>query len=242
MIHRSLEHSHAPDAIAARMEADRRPHYVPDWIYGGIDGAITTFAIVAGSVGADLSSRVILILGASNILADGFSMAAANFTGTKADNDNADRLRRMEERHINIEPEGEREEIRQIFAAKGFDGRVLESIVEIITGNKRLWVETMLTEEHGIGTARRDPWLAAALTFTGFLICGLIPLIPFIFGVDGAAAVAVALTACAFAGIGIAKSRWSLQRWWVSGIETLGVGVIAALIAYAIGDLLARLI
>lgn len=237
-----LEHPHHPEAIAERLQDGARPHYVPDWIYGGIDGAITTFAIVAGSIGADLPSRVILILGASNILADGFSMAAANYTGTKADNDNADRLRNMEERHIRLQPEGEREEIRQIFAAKGFDGAMLEDIVAVITANKRLWVDTMLSEEHGIAKARRSPERAALATFAGFLACGLVPLLPFMLGLAGATLAAVVMTTITFALIGIAKSAWSPQYWWMSGLETLGIGLLAAAVAFSVGDLVARVI
>jgi VIT1/CCC1 family predicted Fe2+/Mn2+ transporter len=145
-----LEHDHSPQGIADRLRQGHRVEYFSDWIYGGIDGAITTFAIVAGSVGAGLSARVILILGFSNIVADGLSMAAANFTGTKAQNDNAARLRAVEERHVRLQPAGEREEIRQIFEAKGFSGQLLDQIVQVITSDKRLWIETMLTEEHGI--------------------------------------------------------------------------------------------
>jgi VIT1/CCC1 family predicted Fe2+/Mn2+ transporter len=145
-----LEHGHAPDQIAARLSDGPKVSYLRDWIYGGVDGAVTTFAIVAGVVGAEMSSRVVLILGAVNLLADGFSMAAANYAGTKAERDDHARIRRMEERHIRLEPEGEREEIRQLFAAKGFAGDDLERAVEVITSSKKHWVDMMVAEEHGL--------------------------------------------------------------------------------------------
>jgi VIT1/CCC1 family predicted Fe2+/Mn2+ transporter len=88
---------------------------------------VTTFAVVAGVVGADLSTKALLILGAANFFADGFSMAAANFTGTKAEMEEYEKVRRVEERHVELAPEGEREEIRQIFEAKGFTGEALKS-------------------------------------------------------------------------------------------------------------------
>ncbi len=140
-----LEHSHDPQRIAERLSRGPRVNYLRDLIYGGIDGAITTFAIVSGVVGADLSHRVILILGAANLLADGFSMAASNYSGTKAEVDDTERLRRMEERHIRLEPDGEREEVRQIMASKGFQGQDLERAVEIVSGERAQWIETMLT-------------------------------------------------------------------------------------------------
>lgn len=59
--------------------------YLPEFIYGGIDGVVTTFAIVAGVVGAGLNPGIILILGFSNVLADGFSMASSNFLSARAE-------------------------------------------------------------------------------------------------------------------------------------------------------------
>ena len=96
---------------------------------------MTTFAVVAGVVGADLSTKALLVLGAANLFADGFSMAAANFSGTRAEIEEYEQVRLMEERHVDIAPEGEREEIRQIFQAKGFEGQALESAVDVITGS-----------------------------------------------------------------------------------------------------------
>ena len=74
----ALEHSHTEQAIRARLARGPRSNYLRDWIYGGIDGAVTTFAIVAGVAGADLSAAVVLVLGFANLLADGFAMAASN--------------------------------------------------------------------------------------------------------------------------------------------------------------------
>ena len=97
-----IEHRHTPDAIAARLEKGPQANYLRDWVFGGIDGAVTTFAIVAGVAGAALSTNVILILGAANLLADGFSMAAGNYSGVKAERDDYERLREMEIRQIKI--------------------------------------------------------------------------------------------------------------------------------------------
>ena len=81
---RHLEHGHHPHEIAKRLEQGPRVSYLRDWVYGGIDGTVTTFAVVAGVTGASLSTKALLILGVANLLADGFSMAAANFSGTKS--------------------------------------------------------------------------------------------------------------------------------------------------------------
>jgi len=119
----NLEHSHDRVAIAARLARGQKPSYVRDFVYGGIDGAITTFAIVAGVVGAALSSKVILILGLANLLADGFSMAASNYSGMKTVTDDIDRITEIEKTHIRVDPEGEKEEVRQLLAKKGLEDR-----------------------------------------------------------------------------------------------------------------------
>ena len=118
-----LEHSHTKEAIHARLARDPRISYLHDWIYVGIDEVVTTLAVVAGVVGADLPARIVLVLGLANLVADGFAMAAGNYTGSQADRDDYDRLLAVERKHIAVVPDGEREEIRQIFGGKGFLGR-----------------------------------------------------------------------------------------------------------------------
>lgn len=233
-----LEHEHTAEAIRARLAEERRPNYLRDWIYGGIDGAVTTFAVVSGVVGAGLQPYVVLILGVANLIADGFSMAASNYSGTKAENDEIARLIEVEHRHIRFDPEGEREEIRQIMNMKGMSGPALEEAVEVLTANHDLWVSTMLVEEYGVSPRQRSPMTAGLSTFAAFVVCGGLPLLPFIFGWPSAFVTASVLVGCTFVGIGAAKSLWSTAPWWRSGLETLAIGSIAAALAYGIGYLL----
>jgi VIT1/CCC1 family predicted Fe2+/Mn2+ transporter len=233
-----MEHEHSPDAIRRRLETGPTHNYLRDWIYGGIDGSVTTLAVVTGVAGAQLSHWVILVLGFANLFADGFSMAASNYLGTKAEHDDWRRLEHIERRHIELEPEGEREEVRQIFERKGFAGADLERIVELVTSNRERWVHTMLMDEYGLPHAVRSPWIAALSTFTAFLICGLVPLMPYLFGSGRSVLVSLALTGMVFFAIGSIKSRWSTSSWWHSGLTTLLVGAVAASLAYVTGFVL----
>ena len=237
-----LEHGHEPHEIAERLSDGPRVSYLRDWVYGGIDGAVTTFAVVAGVEGAQLSPSVLLILGAANLLADGFSMAAGSYSATKAEIDDAERIRAMEQHHIRIHPEGEREEIRQIFAAKGFKDEDLELVVDVITATESRWLETMLTEEHGLTIAQRQPFRGALATFAAFFICGGVPLLPFVFATEASLTVASVLTAAVFFIIGSMKSRWSTAKWWVSGLETLAIGAAAGAMAYGVGYFLSAIV
>jgi VIT1/CCC1 family predicted Fe2+/Mn2+ transporter len=233
-----VEHEHTVEAINERLSAGPRHNYLRDWIYGGIDGSVTTFAVVSGVVGARLSPWIILVMGFANLLADGFSMAASNFLGTRAEHEDRKRLEAIEYRHINLAPEGEREEVRQIFRSKGFAGEDLSRLVDLITSDRTRWVKTMLTEEYGLPQEVRSPWLAAITTFSAFLICGLVPLFPFLFGSSDPLVLSMILTGGVFFTIGSVKSRWSTSAWWTSGTATLAVGAIAAGLAYAVGLLL----
>lgn len=237
-----MEHEHSAEAIKERLAAGPTHNYLRDWIYGGIDGAVTTFAVVSGVAGAQLSPWIILALGFANLFADGFSMAASNFLGTKAEHDDWRRLEAVENRHIDLAPEGEREEVRQIFQLKGFDGEDLQRIVQLITANRSRWVRTMLTEEYGLPREVRSPWIAAISTFAAFLVCGLVPLIPFLFRASNAFEMSIIMTGTVFIVIGSAKSKWSTVSWWRSGLTTLAVGAIAATLAYFTGVFLKSLL
>lgn len=234
-----LEHGHEPEEIARRIKAPNGRSNLRDVIYGAIDGAVTTFAIVAGVVGAELSTKVIMALGIANVLADGFSMAAGNYSGTKAELDDARRLRDVEERHIRLAPEGERAELRAILAEKGLEGDVLDAAVKAIAANKKNWIDMMLVEEYGLSPVDPFPMRAATATFLAFLMAGMVPLLPYLFGAEDAFRWSIVMTGFTFFAVGALKSIWSLAAWWRSGIETLMIGGAAAAIAYVVGTMFA---
>ncbi len=229
----SLEHSHTEQAIRDRLAQGSRSNYLRDWIYGGIDGTVTTFAIVSGVVGADLSSTALLILGFANLLADGFAMAAGNYIGTKSERDQYDRVLGIEQKHIALVPDGEREEIRQIFAGKGFAGDDLARVVSVITSDLALWARTMALEEYGLSPTFRSPVLAALSTFAAFILCGCVPLVSYLSA--GGLPACVAATGATFFVVGAIRSLWSPVSWLRSGMETLGIGMGAAGLAFAAG-------
>ena len=240
----NLAESHTPESIQRRLSAPAEHSYLRDFVYGAIDGTVTTFAVVSGVAGAGLSTGVIIVLGVANLVADGFSMAASNYLGTKTEEELRQRARKIEELHIEQYPEGEREEIRQIFSAKGFQGRQLEEAVDVITADRRRWVDTMLVEELRLTLEGPSAMKAASTTLVAFVVVGLIPLLAFLLQyflpqrLTNPYPWSIGLTAIAFFLVGATKSRFVDQSWLRSGSETLLIGGGAAALAFAIGKLL----
>lgn len=234
----NLTAEHHPSAIRARLDGAQQHSYLGDAVLGGIDGCVTTFAVVAGAVGGGFSTIVVIVLGFANLLADGFSMAVSNYQGTKSQRQIVEEARRTEEHHIDHIPEGEQEEIRQIFARKGFEGEVLDKIVDVITQDRQLWVDTMLTEELGLQVTGPSPMRAALATFAAFCVVGIIPLLPFL--VPGLTTnqtffASALVTALAFFGVGMVKGLVLGRSAVRGGLETLLVGGLAAFLAYVVG-------
>lgn len=213
-----------------------------DFIYGSIDGAVTTFAIVAGVVGAGLSPGIILILGFANLFADGFAMATANFQSIKAKKEFIQMKRKQEESEIENDKEEEVEEVREIYRKKGFKDELLEEIVRTITSRKKVWVDTMMKEELGLIEDKKSPVDSSINTFLGFSIIGVIPLIPFIlfFIIDSkldsfAFMYSTVSVMIAFFLVGIIKGQIVKKSKIRSGMYTLIIGGIAAIVAYSVG-------
>ena len=221
-----------------------------DFIYGSIDGSVTTFAIVAGVVGASLEVSIILILGFANLFADGFSMAVGNYQAAKARKEFIEKERKKEEWEIDNLAEEERQEIRDIYAQKGFKDKLLEDIVRVITQRRKIWVDTMMKEELGLIEDGKKPVDTATSTFVGFNLIGLIPLLPFVFihisNVDMPVStmffLSVVATGCAFFIIGIIKGKIVKKSLLWSGASTLFAGGVAASVAYFVGFWLSTLI
>src|SRR5574338_994122 len=220
-----------------------------DFIYGSFDGSVTTFAVVAGAIGASLSPMVVVILGFANLFADGFSMAVGNYQAAKARSEYIQKERKREEWEIDNMEESDRQEIRDIYAKKGFTADLLDEIVRVITARKKVWVDTMMKEELGLIEDGRRPLDTAASTMFGFVVIGIIPLIPFV--IIYAARLqsnseiftySIVATSIAFFLIGIIKGKIVKKPWVRSGFTTLLVGGIAATVAYLVGVLLRNLI
>ncbi len=226
---------------------NRFQDYIGEFVYGGIDGSVTTFAVVAGSAGAQLDSAVVIILGFANLIADGFAMSVGSYLSTKSEKQKYQKHKNIEYWEVDHLPEKEREEVREIYAAKGFEGELLEKVVDQITADKDRWVDVMMKEELEMAEENKSPIAMGAVTFISFLILGFIPLI--IYVVDYTVGTEADLflyssvmTFIIFGLIGYAKSYVTNTSRIRGVFETLFLGGSAALLAYFVGDILEKLI
>jgi VIT1/CCC1 family predicted Fe2+/Mn2+ transporter len=221
--------------------------YLGEFVYGGIDGSVTTFAVVAGAAGAGLSSSVVLILGFANLLADGFAMSVGAYLSKKSEQDNYRKNKTNEYWEVENMPEQERDEIRQIYRAKGFEGPLLEQVVDVICKDKDRWVDVMMKEELEMMKEQKSPFRIGLITYVSFVLVGTIPLLAYLWDYfNGAAgdlfAIAGFLTGIAFAGIGFLKSYVTDSPKIKGVVETVLLGALAASVAYFVGDVLEKII
>ena len=241
MNHKEEELHHQSHSVS------RYQDYLGEFVYGGIDGSVTTFAVVAGSVGAGLGSDIIIILGFANLFADGFAMSIGAYLSTRSEQDNYEKHKRVEYYEVEVFPEAERKEVEDIYREKGFQGELLQQVVDVITADKDRWVDVMMKEELKMMKDRKSPFMVGFVTYVSFILIGLIPLSlyvwDYVWGFPGNLFLGTSiLTSLGFIIVGFLKT-YVTETNRLKGIgETLLLGVLAALVSYYVGDFLEQLI
>ncbi|MDX1315817.1 MAG: VIT1/CCC1 transporter family protein, partial [Eudoraea sp.] len=215
--------------------------YLGEFVYGGMDGCVTTFAVVAGSVGAGLNSSVIIILGFANLLADGFAMSVGAYLSAKTQKDNFDKYRAQASRNMETVHEIEKQEIRRIYSKKGFEGNLLNQVVEVITRDKDRWIDVKMKEGLQMSRPVKSPVWIGGITYISFILIGLIPLVVFVLDYLNPTdrdlfVTSSILTAIGFLIIGWLKAYVNQTRILKGISETVGLGAVAAVVAYFVGD------
>jgi vacuolar iron transporter family protein len=236
--------AHEPRVIKAEEQHSSAGQYIKSLIYGGLDGIITTFAVVAGVAGAALSPSVVLILGFANLIADGLSMAIGDYLSTKAEMEFQEAERIRETWEVEHCPEGEKHELVEIYMNKGMSEEDAAAVVNIISKNKETWVDIMMVEELGIIQEEESPLKNALVTLASFVVFGFIPLATYVVSklipnlTIGTFILSCILTSLTLFILGALKVKVTGKNWFKSGLEMLIVGGLAAGAAYGIGILL----
>ncbi|MCT8339242.1 VIT1/CCC1 transporter family protein [Flavobacteriaceae bacterium TK19130] len=241
-----MEH-HEPTLHKSFSLSKRFENYLGEFVYGGIDGSVTTFAVVAGAVGAGLDSAIIIILGFANLLADGLSMSIGAYLSAKTQQDSYEKHKKIEYWEVDNLPKKEREEIEEIYAGKGFEGELLQQVVDTITADRDRWVSVMMKEELNMVEEERSPFWIGFSTYVSFILIGLLPLLLYVWDYFSELQLDLflwtsVLTGIGFLCIGILKAKVTQSKMLKSIAETLFLGAIAAIVAYFVGDILEQLI
>lgn len=227
---RALEHH-------TRLDPHRRGAGLSDVILGGQDGLVNVLGVILGVAAATGDSHLVLVAGLAATFAESVSMGAVAYTSTLAEADIFRSELEREHRHIQEVPDIERQEIRSLYERKGFRGEMLDRVVETLTSDPDVWVAEMMAHEHRLmpadrGTAARSGLVVGLAAIGG----SLIPLIPFlILPVATSMPTSVALTGLALFLVGARKARLTVGRPLRSGLEMAAIGVVSALIGYAVG-------
>jgi vacuolar iron transporter family protein len=236
--------AHQYRSITAEENHSAAGQYIKSLIYGGLDGIITTFAVVAGVAGAALSPGVVLILGFANLIADGLSMAIGDYLSTKAEIEfnRAERVRETWE--VEHYPEGEKHELMELYMSKGMSEEDSKIVIDLISKNKKAWIDIMMVEELGIIQEEESPLKNALVTLAAFVVFGFIPLATYVvsklipsFAIN-TFTLSCILTSLTLFILGALKVKVTGKNWFKSGLEMLVVGGLTAGAAYGIGILL----
>jgi predicted membrane protein (TIGR00267 family) len=234
-------HPHLEHELHNRLDPHRRSvSGLSNIILGGQDGLVNVLGVILGVAAASSDPRLVLVAGLAATFAESVSMGAVAYTSTLADADYYDSERERELRHIKQAPRLERDEVRQIYAQKGFQGELLERIVETITATPDVWVAVMMSEEHQLTPVdRKQAWKAALVVGFSAIVGSLIPLAPFLFlDIISSMWVSVLITALVLFGVGAYKARVTVGNAGRSGLEMALIGTLSALVGYAVGALL----
>ena len=211
-----------------------------DVILGGQDGLVNMLGIALGVVAASGSTHVLVVTGIAAAITESISMGAVAYTSFGSDRDFYLAEKKREQDEISSRPEEEREEIREIYAAKGFEGQLLDDVVSRITSNRETWVSTMMNEELHLQPVEQQSLLRSAVIVTVATLVGhLVPLIPFMVATRTPAIVAaIAFSAVTLFAVGVYSAKTLVGDWRRSGLQMVAIGLGAAALGFLIGRLL----
>lgn len=209
-------------------------------ILGGQDGLVNVLGIVLGLAAGTNDRGIVILGGLAATFAESISMAAVAYTSGKAQKDYYYRELEREEYEIDHYPDVEEEEIRLIYMKKGFKGKALESAVKTICSDRKLWLDTMMSEELGLAESKDINPLSEGFVVGGSAIIGsLIPMALFFLPDEPKTFMlpAIMVSVVALFITGAYKAKSTVGIWWKSGIEMAVIGIAAALVGYGVGVL-----
>lgn len=239
----ALKKAHSPEVIrhAIHEEKHVKGFNLPEVILGGQDGLVNVLGIILGVAVATASKDIVIVAGLAAAFAESISMAAVAYTSKIAEADYYQSEYERERYEIEHFPEGEKQEIRELYRKYGFKGELLEKVTETITANKEVWLKVMMDEELRLEPVDRKTALTrGVIVGISAVIGSFIPLTPFFFLSTATAVwVGIVFSAVTLFLVGYYKAKKTIGRQFVKqGIEMMLIGMVSAFIGFLIGSLL----
>ena len=150
--------------------------YFSEFVYGAIDGTVTTFATVAAAAGAGFDASIVIILGFANLIADGFSMAVSSYLSAKSSQEVYERERNKVKKALG-NARKEQSLIKKIFGKYKLSEATLNEISEKIQDNEEYFIDVVMKEEKEMYRSNESPFAIGAATYLAFVVVGLMPLL-----------------------------------------------------------------
>jgi predicted membrane protein (TIGR00267 family) len=220
-------------------EGHRQTNWLRDVILGGQDGLVNILGIILGVIAGGGSDTVLLAAGFAAAITESISMGAVGFTSAMSERDYYQAEMAREANEIATMPQAERQEVREIYAGKGFTGQLLERVVDTITADRDTWLTTMMAEELHLQPKLTSDIIRTAVVITiATLIGHLIPLLPFlVLSRTPALVLAILLSGLALFGVGVYSAVTLVGNWWTNGLKMLTIGLGAAALGFVVGRL-----
>jgi len=237
--------------VAKETHSGDAGEYISSIVFGGLDGIITTFAVVSAATGSHLTRAIILIVGFANLLGDAVGMAVGDYVSTKAEMDHMKAERAREQWEMDNCLDEEKREMIEIYQNKGLSLEEATEVVGLLLENPKVFLEVMMVEELGLLSAEEEnPLKGAAITFGSFMVFGGLPMLSFLCagdynkegGFDLVYIMSAVLFAIALFALGAIKGKISKKRWYITGLTTLFNGAVTTGISYALGTALEHVV
>ena len=221
--------------------------YLREIVYGGSDGIVTTFAVVAGFTGANVAGgdstglmvSAVVLFGFANLFADAMSMGLGDYLSMRAEEDMYHSLKDGEMSRIESKDTALEKMTLADLKRRGFDHDDARMVMKIFKKNAHFWAEWIMHQEHKLpDPGEVNPFFAGVATFVSFLIFGFIPLAPFlVFDASPNEAFFISLASMLLALFLLGMLRWRTvgQKFWRSMMETVVVGSVSAGVAFLVG-------
>ena len=247
----SAEHAETLNGIAGRTgepwHKTSAGGFLRNVVYGFNDGLTANFGLVAGVIGATVTSTVtyhhVIVAGVAGLIADALSMGSSGYLASQSEREVYAHEIAMERDEIALMPDIERDELALIYEAKGVDREHAFALATQVMADPEKMLAEQVQEELGIGEATSSPFREAWITGVATAIGALIPVLPFfMFAGRTAAIVAFGVAMLSHWLVGAARSVFTGRSVFRSGLDMFVVGLGVAVVGYYVGEWVARML